>query len=115
MLLSALFSFVTPSVPRCFFAYLVVLASPYSCALSPNGTTLTKFVAVDDDNDPLEFILLDDSGGPFTLTPAGTLYVDYAKGDVNYERRSTFAVVVEVHEVSTAVPGSLLLHSIQVW
>ena len=82
-------------------------------ACSPNGTVLANLTAADPDLDPWQFVLVDDGGGPFTVTPSGSLYVDTTKGWLNYENVSLYTIVIRVQEVSNRVNSSRLLRAVQ--
>ena len=80
---------------------------------SVNGTFVTQYLAYDDDNDALSFMLLSDGGGPFSLTSGGRLYVDTAKGWLDFEVLNTYSLVIGLQEASNAIAGSPLLYAVQ--
>ena len=64
--------------------------------------------ATDPDANPLRFIFVNDSGGPFSLSTSGLLTVNTSLGWVNYEAKSTYTLTIGLQEVSNALGTALL-------
>ena len=100
-------SFVLASVDACGSRFRFV-----SC--SPNGTRIVQYIPYDDDNDPLVFSLIDTNPpGPLTLSHDGLLFVDTAKGWLDYEVMNTYHLTSTLAEVSNAFNDSPALGSLQ--
>ena len=74
---------------------------------------MVQLSAYDDDGDAVEFSLVNDTAGPFSLTTSGLLYVDTSKGWLDYERVQVYNLSVRVREVSNRVSASPLLNASQ--
>ena len=78
------------------------------CFCSANGSQITQLTSYDDDGDNVTFTLISANGGPFTLTPAGLLYVDTAKGWLDFEITNVYTISVMLQEVSNKLSSPLL-------
>ena len=74
---------------------------------------LAQYSVYDDDGDAVAYTLLNDGGGPFSLTTSGSLFVDAAKGWLNYEVVQSYNLTIGVREQQNAVAGSPLLQGLQ--
>ena len=84
-----------------------------ACCISAHNTSVVQFSAYDDDGDGFTFTLLSDGGGPLSLTTDGRLFVDTAKGWLNYEVSTGYTLSVMLRETSNRVSGSPLLFAMQ--
>ena len=84
-----------------------------TCCTSAHNTSVAQFSAYDDDGDGFTFTLLSDGGGPLSLTTDGRLFVDTAKGWLNYEVSTGYTLSVMLRETSNRVSGSPLLFAMQ--
>ena len=69
--------------------------------------------ASDPDADPMRFDLIDDGGGPFSLSSTGELTVNTSKGWLDYEVTQLYTVKLGLREVSNAILNSSLLYATQ--
>ena len=81
--------------------------------LSANGSHIVLLNASDPDADPMRFDLVDDGGGPFSLSPIGELTVNTSKGWLDYELKELYTVKLSLREVSNAISNASLLYATQ--
>ena len=80
--------------------------------VSVNGTFVNQLAYYDDDGDSAVFTLFTNTY-PLSLSPNGLLYVDTAKGWLDFELVTTYVLSIGLREVSNKVASSPLLWALQ--
>jgi hypothetical protein len=87
-----------------------MLSSPLP---SVHGSVVVQLNGSDPDSNPFRFDMVDDGGGPFSITMSGLLTVDTSRGWLDYEVTPSYTVVLSLREVSNAVNNGSLLSATQ--